>query len=449
MRLRLAPGSMPDSLRPVLVAGCVATTVAAGASQAIPDIAGAEITSWLFLGLAVLGLVERGERAPAGLRWPTMIEWMAALLLAAGFFSSLMNGGPAWLGAIRMAQHVTILVAIAGLAPTWPSFRAIARGLLLGMMVQVVIGLVELVRGATFFYSLWKPLDASTWQGLSRIASTPADPNYFALGLVACLPLAWNIRALWPSLPGWASVIAVAAWLTAIAFTFSRAGYLALGAIAVLWLMDPRVLHRDRHRSLTRWLRLHKYASAAGVALLVTLLFFTRDLVAAFASRLGSISAGTGDSSLSVRIAAQHAAALAFVRNPIAGLGLDQFVTKGPRYLAEVSGIARTEINVLDSFLLTAAEAGIVGFVAYTGATLATLHAFFRGERLLSEGSQSSSPPATRILWALFLGMIGWILMSFTLDSIHSPIQWTLFGLAALATRWLAGRNQEAAPHVR
>lgn len=406
-----------ERLRAPLAAAALAGSVASSAALLVPTVGGIEATSFVFVGLAAVGIAARLARSTRGWREFTGAEWLTLLLVVAGLPAILLDAGgnEAVPGVLRMAQHAAMLAAIVSLAPTPRSVRIVAAGLLMGMLVQVGVGIVELGSGGTIFYSLWKPIEASTWNGIVRVASTPADPNYFALGLVGTLPLVVAARALWPRLP----VVAVAAlagtWLLLIAFTFSRAGYIGALVLGVLAF----ALARRR----VRWMPV-----LAVVAVLALGSLALADPLQAFAGRLATI--GTGDASMDMRLAAQRAAFEAFLDHPLFGIGFDRFVEVGPTYLYRLTGVSVAEVNVLNSYLLAAVEGGVLAGLAFVASLAWTIR------RLLSLAPLKDGAACVAPLGhSLALGLAAFSVISLTLDGIHSPVQWALLGLAGLVIR--------------
>lgn len=440
---RIAPRAL--SLAPLVTGATIAWSVGSGAAHLIPTLGGIELTTWLFLVLALGGLLARASTGRVGLRLGlrlTGAEWGALTLLLVGVAGVILGpaGGSGIPGLRRMAQHVFVLAAVASLAPSWRSVRLVSAGLICGMSVQVAVGVAELARGATFFYSLWKPLDQATWQGFPRIASTPADPNYFAIGLVATLPLALALRALWPTIPSVIRYGAVMAWLLLLWLTYSRAGYIGLLVLLALRLATGG---RSGLRFLlvrARSLRLTPPGIGRRSAAMVLI---SIPLVAAFSAyglapvvgRLVTIGNPTGDASLVMRLSALRAALDVFLDHPALGIGFDRFVEIGPTYLYAIRGVPVPSLNVLDSYLLVACEAGAVGLAGFLFATGWSIHRLLTTSKRLAQAQTPERMEMSRILRTLALGLIAWSVVSLSLDGIHSPTQWVLLGLAALAAR--------------
>jgi O-antigen ligase len=439
--LMLSVGALViPSGRPVITAFVVALVVGSAGSHLLPTVAGVEVTSWIFLLLAATGLMARSIGARKWRSRLSVAELGSLVLVVAGLAAALgaANTSGSVAGALTMGQHVCILIAIVSMPARMRNVRWVLAGLLVGVLFQVVVGLVELGMGQTIYYSLWKPLEAATWRGFLRVASTPADPNYFALGLVSTIPLVIAARTFWPRVPRFAVYAGVSLWLVMIASTFSRAGYaglLAAGALGILFTRGHR-----------RWVIAGTVLLAAAAAW-----FLFPEAIAPFTGRFASIGAN-GDASILMRAAAQRAAAQAFVDHPLFGIGLGQFVSQlGPQYLYAVSGLVVSEINVLNSYLLIACETGIIGLGGFLVAVGWTLRKLRRTAGMLRDAAALEDRMLGTLARHLWASLIVWSLVSLTLDSVHSPIQWALLGLGALIYRCARSRmanTPDLARHV-
>jgi O-antigen ligase len=317
---------------------------------------------------------------------------------------------------LRIGQHAVLMLAVSMLPPSRKSIHSVIAGLVVGITAQLLLGFYELASGATVFYSRWKPIEAATWNGMMRVASTPADPNYFALGLVAMLPLiVWAATCLDRRF----RILLMALGVTCLALlmlTFSRAGY--IGALLYLAILVWRSRASQRGRTAVG------FALALGVGILLF-----GDVAQVLASRILTLAAPSADASISVRVGAQLAALRVFIENPLTGIGFDRFVAVGPSYLFDVSGISMTEVNALNSYLLVAAEGGAAALIPYLGGITWAWY------RLAVSPSDGADPIFVGLRIAVADSLIVWSLVSLSLDGLHSPIQWILLGLASLVIR--------------
>jgi N-acetylglucosaminyl-diphospho-decaprenol L-rhamnosyltransferase len=426
-RIGVASWARLKEFQLVVVVVSVAWIVASAAAHLVPSVAGAEVTSWVLLAIAVMSVgVRIRNRREVDTRW-TWPEAGALLVLAAAVVALVVNPAASSGGTLRVLQHLTIVLAVASLQSTWRSVRLVTLGLVVGIAIQVVVALAELGLGRTFFYSLWKPLEAASWHGFLRLGSTPADPNYLALGVVSTLPVIWTLHGIAPVSRA-VSVVATLGWLVVATLTFSRAGYVGVILAPVVY----SVVYRGSRPLLAAIRPRVSGRSLIAVAAVIVLALVLRDQLLAVIARVISVGGGTTDASINTRVAAQIAAVLVFIAHPL-GIGFDQFVSVGPAYVAAISTVRVSEINVLDSYLLTAAEGGVLGLLGFIIATLSTFCAF-RASRYGDRGTAVDSLNR-KVIAGLAAGFIIWSLMSFTLDAFHSPVEWVFIGLGALIAR--------------
>ena len=221
----------------LMMAAIVGLVVASGAAHLIPVMWSHEATSWLVLLAAVVTMALRVRSRDPMSRLTWVEKWIVFLLLI-GFADVLIlrfRGIPTFAGFSRMALHAALLFAIAGLGPSKRSLRRVTAGLLAGLGAQIVIALAELWRGETFFFSKVLLAEAPrVWGPFIRIASTAAEPNYLAAGLVAGLPSSSPSPEL-DSRLGLSYVLA-AAWLLTLLMTFSRAASTPMIVFGVMLL---------------------------------------------------------------------------------------------------------------------------------------------------------------------------------------------------------------------
>jgi hypothetical protein len=400
------------------VAALVALVVMAGAAR-IPSAGGIQVTSYLLLACAAIGLASRFLLKAD---WPSSRPQPTEILLGGMLVVGLIglafigeNRSIADHGLVSMGQHFVMFLAVSCLPATRKNVKRVLCAILAGLSVQVLIALAELLRQRTFLYSEWKNPLAQTWHGLIRLASTPADPNYLALGLVAGLPLLLALPVVLNRRFGLVSrTFVVGAWVLVISLTFSRAGYLGLFLAFALLLL------------ISDWRARVTYAVAALGSLVVAVLV-APSLVGAMAQRLASLA--TPDASTVYRTAGQRAALMAFEAHPLFGIGYNVFVSAAPKYVLAVSGIAVSELNALNSYLLVAAEGGFVALVLFVSAILSAVLL------LRPPGWITPERPLVALAKSLSIAIIVFAAISVTVDGIHSSLQWFLLGLAVLLRR--------------
>ncbi len=247
----------------------------------------------------------------------------------------------------------------------------------------------------------------------------PLTPNFYALILVALVPLAldrfWHeTRLVLRLLAGWA----VAVGLLSILFTFSRGGFLAL--IVVLGLM----LLRYRPRPLTM---------VVTSALLVLLLLLApanyqeRMLTMVEALPLLGESQVLGEVSFRGRLSEVTVAAQMFADHPFLGVGYDNFDVYYLDYSQYLGLDTRREERQAHSlFLEIAAETGLVGISTFLLLLMGLAHSIRRARRTFQASGQQSY---IYLVDALAISMLGYLTGSLFLHAAFPRYFWLLTAL--------------------
>jgi O-antigen ligase len=285
--------------------------------------------------------------------------------------------------------------------------------------------------------AVWQQLTGSfddTYAGFSRAelrnifnrnsgyrSEGPVSANYFALILVAVVPLAverlLHARGRAPRLvAGFTLVVSLAT----IVFTYSRGGLVALAMCCVpmlIWL--PR---RYIGRSLV----------LGGLLAAVLALFV---LPADYMQRLGALtqvfSAGRGqvpsDSALRGRLSEVTSAAMIFSDHPVVGVGYGNFEVYYPRYAQRLGLDGRREERQAHSlYLEVAAETGIVGLLTFGALIGGAGMGALRARRSLAEAGEAE---AEKIATGFGIALLGYLAGSIFLHLTYPRYFWLLLGI--------------------
>jgi O-antigen ligase len=294
------------------------------------------------------------------------VAWVKGLFLALltyMFLRQLAGGGSELVNMLPVIFYASVGLVASRLAQRSPT--TLFTVMTAAALAHVGIALVEVLLGHTLFYGSWKLIDAQYIGGFVRVASTTADPNYLALTLALLAPFCWERMKRWPR-----SAVAVVAigYAIALILTFSRSLYLGTAVVILL-----AVVNRRSHKGLVPAVLL----SAAATALMA--LFLPR-VVTTVVSRFTSTFAGGGDASTTSRTLTQEHAWYLSQDHPLFGHGygaaptlLHSFANAlvpldaagKPAFLAQTS--------VLNTYLLTLLEGGLVGLVLAGGLFVAIL----------------------------------------------------------------------------
>jgi len=320
-----------------------------------------------------------------------------------------------------------LLVATARLARTAAAAAVAAGALLAALGVwQVATG-----RFGDELGGLGRIKHAQIWGDVfePRIAGPLGDPNYFALALLATVPLAlalaWAERDL--GRPGdgarRAAALAAAAVLVAgTVLTYSRAAALVL--LVVLGLAVAVRGIRPRHLAAAA-------AAAVVVALLVPEGFSRRLTTLAEVLPGGETEVLEPDSSFAKRLLVTGAAWRMFVDRPWLGVGAGNYGARFQPYADRVGSDARLyeepgERNYPHNlYLEVAAETGVVGLAAFLGALALAVPALVVVRRHPPDAATAA------LAGGVAAALAGHLLMGLFLHGQFPRYLYLLLGLAA------------------
>lgn len=388
-----------------------------------------------FIGL-LLGLIF--------LRWLINKErrsgWEAPLYLLIGYgfilFLSMFHAPDTTLviGAIEdFVKDAMIVMLVILLLQRATVFREVVWALLAAGIFLGTISVYQQLTG-TFHENYWGFGQATLEQIVGetheyRITGPIGDPNFFAQILLVLVPLAldrlWNeSKPIWRLLAFWALVVC----LLSIFFTFSRGGFLALVIISTIMIIK---LARNPLILLTT------------VVIAMPLLQF---LPAGYTNRLETLSSiipGSGgqvknEVSFRGRTSAQLAAWQMFRDSPIWGIGVYNYPVLYQDYASTLGyETNRREASPHNLYLEYAAEQGLLGLGMFGTMVWFMFSRLHQAYRNLSEMGKTEY---ASMIFALGVGIIGYLIAAFFLHASYPRFFWLLFGIA-LATSQLA-RNE-------
>jgi putative inorganic carbon (HCO3(-)) transporter len=365
------------------------------------DVAAARLATFLIEGVVVYFLVVNVIRTPESLR-----RAMWALIAAGAFLSC-----------------VAIVQQITGKAdqPFW-GFAQLDTAYLRG--TEAVIRAQGPVADANYFAQLLLPVVAlslvTVWRGRTRAERTSA-------------------------------AAAAAVCVTAIAFTYSRGGALAMFGILA-------------------GLAFFRYLRAVHVVGLVVLFALVVLLVPGYSDRLGTLAGAAGaaeektasstdDFSAAARATENKAALLVFHDHPLLGVGQGGFELVYQDYARRVGGVIHTrnsssarraDLNAglaprreaHNFFLEIAANMGILALLGYCAIVVVTLHQLLRARRKWVAVRPDLECMATGML----LGVIGYMIAAVFLTLAFERYFWLLLAVAGGAGRALLQHADDSDP---
>jgi len=270
-----------------------------------------------------------------------------------------------------------------------------------------------------------------------------SDANYFAQILLPVLALslvaAWRGRT---RAERRLAASAAAAFMIAIAFTYSRGGALALLGI----LMGL---------AFFRYLRgVHLAGIVALFALLVLLVPGYGDRLGSLAGAVGSTAkkttASTDDFSTAARATENKAAFLVFREHPVLGVGQGGYELVYQEYARRVGGVIHTRNSqsarrenvsaglpprreAHNFFLEIAANMGIAGLLCYCAIIIVTMHQLLRARRRWV----AVRPDLEYMATGMLLAVVGYVTAGIFLTLAYERYFWLVMAVAGAAARTL------------
>lgn len=270
----------------------------------------------------------------------------------------------------------------------------------------------------------------------------PMSANYFALVLVAVVPLAVD-RALHETRLA-ARLLGAAAGALALGgiyFTYSRGGVVALVATCIPMLAwVPR-----------RWLALGGATLALPLALLTPQILsseYGQRLLALREVVGASGSSAPQDRALRGRMSEVTSALMMFRDHPILGVGFGQYESHYHRYAQQIGLDGRREKRQAHSlYLEVAAESGLVGILVFGGLLVYGAVGPWRARDALKARGETD---AARLAGAVGLAFVGYLIGSVFLHLSYPRYLWLMVGIAFGTRQWCSVPERRLAPgHAR
>ncbi len=373
------------------------------------------------LGVVILSQWVAHRTPPTG--WQRPLLWMVGYVLVG--CSALLYARDQVLaseGVETLLKDVAVALIIVVLLQRGVQLRAAVWSLI---AVGILLGSLSVYQQITGAYTndFWGFAQATVEHIVGDLnhfrTAGPLTPNFYALILVALVPLAldrfWHEERLVLRL---LAGLAVAVCLLSILFTFSRGGFLAL--IVVLGLM----LVRYRPRPLT--------LVVTGSLLVLLLLLAPANYQERMLTMIEALPLlGEGqvldEVSFRGRLSEVTVAAQMFADHPFLGVGYDNFDVYYLDYSQYLGLDTRREERQAHSlFLEIAAETGLFGILTFLLLLTGLAHSIRRARRIFQESGQQTS---IYLVDALAISMIGYLTGSLFLHAAFPRYFWLLAAL--------------------
>ena len=255
----------------------------------------------------------------------------------------------------------------------------------------------------------------------------PLSTNYFALILVALVPLAVD-RMLHTRgrIARWAAAVSGLLIVVAIGFTYSRGGFATLGAIALLMLLATPKLPKSAFA-------LVPIAVIAGLALLP-------ETYRERMSTVGQIWEGlrghhVEDSAIRGRLSELRSAVMMVGAHPLLGVGTGNYEIHYPQYARVIGLDARREERAAHSlYLEVAAENGMLGLAVFGSMLASALAGVQRTRKAFRAAGEIDFVHLTT---AIGIAFAGFLVGSMFLHLSYPRFFWLMVALA-MAVRGLS-----------
>jgi O-antigen ligase len=251
-----------------------------------------------------------------------------------------------------------------------------------------------------------------------RVAGPVGDPNFYAMTLVVLVPLAldrvWHEKnTILRLLAVWALLVS----LLTIVFTFSRGGFIALVIVLLLMVL------RQSLKPLNLLLSL--------VALFVVWQFVPTNYTDRLATTLNLLPGSDGnaynDSSFRGRTSEVVVAWQIFVDHPLLGVGLNNYKHY---YQEDAQPLGwdnrREERSAHNLYLEVAAETGLLGLAGFGAILGSALWGAYQAQKSFMRKRHYDE---AMIVWALIIGIAGYLFASLFLHGAYDRYFWLLMGI--------------------
>jgi O-antigen ligase len=326
-----------------------------GSASPLGTIGGFDIIYLLTWMIALALLVSERKSASRG---TSLGYWAYGLFILGIMLSALVAGSStAASSSLGLINHTAIFVLVLAMARRDPQLVLAPAAAALG--THVLIGLAELAADKSFFYGSWKLAEATTVDGIPRLTSTVADPNYFAVTLLLLSGVVAGLTLNRPRRTGY--LVLSLAGLCLIPLTFSRAGIAAV----LFALLLTAVFLRPGRRART-------ILTCAGIVLAAIAV-----LAVASPRTLGALSerfspTQRSDASIAARSELQSRGVSAVLAHPVFGVGAGTFEIEQKAHLDPRKPFNK-QTEVLNVYLQTALVGGLVALLGFLAILLLSI----------------------------------------------------------------------------
>jgi len=274
----------------------------------------------------------------------------------------------------------------------------ISSGILL-----ISVGIVELLIGKTFFYSLWTLTERYRF-GIMRMGSTVADPNYICFAIVPLIPIASYFFKTRKGLIKIYFCLIIIFFVSGIFLTVSRIGILTLAFIFTFMYYQKNILLKLKNPFFKK------------ILLMLFVIFILIGSIYLYfiitESTESELSTNTRTNSLLISL-------YSFWKHPLVGVGMHKLEMENALFIYSPLTLSGG-ISSMNTYIKILAENGIISFI------------FFILLIILTYKRISAKEIHDEIFSFVKISLIAWLIIALTLDSMGTIVFWCIVSISML-----------------
>ena len=286
-------------------------------------------------------------------------------------------------------------------------FEALLNIIIISSLLIAIIGIYELLIGKTFYYSLWTN-ESRYRNGILRVGSTVADPNFICFYLVPIIPiLFYKIKSSGSKFLKWIVLL----FFILVFYTSSRVGLIS-SYLAIYMIFKDKI---------------NKYFGKNKIIKTFIILFFTIIILYIGILYLPNLSLNMNEGSFAIRAWVAIQALKLGISKIFPGIGWRRFQEYLRPYLRHEFPHIKISFDTMNTYLQVIVAMGIIGFIIMV---LVIINCYIKSRRYKVE-----------FLKYYQISLTLWLIIGFTLDGFFNIYLWILFILPSIVVN-LENKNK-------